>query len=441
MLKRIKFFFLKDIWHQPVKAYSPTRKFIIKQTRIFTLAFRGFAEDKVQMRASALTYYSLLSIVPIAAMAFGIAKGFGFDLWLQKKLYLSLSGQEKVLEWILTFVNRYLSRINGGLIAGVGVAMLIWSVMKLLGNIESSFNDIWQIKKARVISRKLSDYLSLIVIAPILLFISSGVTVFLAKQIQNSSEMFPLVGYIGPILSLVVALIPYILIWLVFTLIYIIMPNTKVQLKSALIAGVIAGTIFQILQLGYIHFQSLVSSYGAVYGSFAALPLFLIWMQTSWLILLFGAEVAFANQNVEHYAAESVSLHISHHLKRAVSLMLLHEIVLRFKEGKPAATAEELALKLGFPVRLVRDIIYELLETRLISETTTINVKENAYQPAQDIQRLKVAYIIDLLDKRGNTDLTSVGSKELENMVYVVDGFLEEIKHSKNNKLLSELDI
>jgi membrane protein len=439
MLKKLRDFFLKEIWLQPVKAYSPTKQFIIKQTRIFVLAFKGFSEDKVQMRASALTYYSLLSIVPIVAMAFGIAKGFGFDAWLQKKLYTSFSGQEKVMEWILTFVNRYLSGINGGLIAGVGVVLLIWSVMKLLGNIESSVNDIWQIKKARVISRKFSDYVSLIVIAPILLFVSSSVTVFLSDQIKNSSQMFPLVGYIGPLLSLIVAIIPYILIWLVFTSLYIIMPNTKVQFKSALTAGIIAGTIFQILQLGYIHFQSFVTSYGAVYGSFAALPLFLIWMQTSWLIVLFGAEVAFANQNVEHYAAESESLLISIHLKRTVTLMIMKEIVMRFKEGLPAATAEELANKLGFPVRLVRDIIYELLETRMISETITKNIKENAYQPAMDIHKLNLGYILELLDKRGNANLSGEVSKELINMTKVVEGFLDEIKQSKNNKLLHEL--
>jgi membrane protein len=435
MLKNLKNFFLKDLWQKPIEAYSPSKMFVIRQVRIFTLTYRGYSKDRVQMRASALTYYSLLSIVPIIAMAFGIAKGFGFETWLQEKLYSSFSSQEKVLQWILTFVQRYLSNINGGVIAGVGVALLVWSVMKLLGNIESSFNDIWEIKKARVISRKLSDYVSLIVIAPILLFVSSSVTVFLSKQIESSSQIFPLIGYIGPLLSL----IPYILIWLVFTLLFIIMPNTKVQFKSALIAGIIAGTIFQLLQWGYIHIQSMLSNYGAVYGSFAALPLFLIWMQMSWLIVLFGAEVAFANQNVEHFEAESESVNISLHLKRTVTLMILKEIVLSFKNSMPPSTSEELANKLDFPVRLVRDIIYELLETSLISETITKNVKENAYQPAQDIQRLTAGFVFELLDKRGSDSLSTENLDELRKMMKVVDGFLEEIKHSKNNKLVHEI--
>jgi membrane protein len=435
----LKELFVKELWRKPLKSYSRHQKFVIRQLRIFRLAFKGFNEDKVQLRASALTYYSMLSIVPIVAMAFGIAKGFGFEKWLQSKLLDSFSGQETVLQWILTFVDRYLKNINGGVIAGVGVVMLVWSVIKLLGSIESSFNDIWQIKKSRLISRKLSDYVSLVVIAPILLFVSSSVTVFLSEQLASSSQGLPLIGYIGSFLSIVATFIPYVLIWLVFTLLFIIMPNTKVKFKSALIGGIISGTMFQLLQYGYIHFQSLLTGYGAVYGSFAAMPLFLIWLQTSWLIVLFGAEMGFANQNVEHYEAESESINISNHLKRAISLLIFREIVLNFKNGKPAATAEDMANKLDLPVRLVRDVLYELLEIELISETLTRNVKENAYQPAQDIQRFTVGYVLELLEKRGSNNLHTEHTVNLGEMQMVVDGFLDEIKNSKNNILMQDL--
>jgi membrane protein len=436
---KIKKLFLKDIWDRPIKAYSPRKMFLIRQAKIFTLAFKGFYEDKVQLRASALTYYALLSIVPIVAMAFGIAKGFGFEIWLQEKLLTSFTGQEVVLQWVLTFVEKYLSNVKGGVIAGFGLVLLLWSVMKLLGNIENSFNEIWQIKKERQISRKLSDYISLVVIAPILLFVSSSVTVFLSEQIQSSKEVLPLIVYLGPLLSTLIAGIPYILIWLVFTLLYIIMPNTKVQFKSALIGGIIAGTIYQVVQLCYINIQSLTSSYGAIYGSFAALPLFLIWMQTSWLILLLGAEVAFANQNVEHYEAESESHDISNHLKKTVALMVMKEIVVNFKKGNHAATADQLANALDFPVRLVRDVIYELLDTGLISETLTKNVKENAYQPAIDVQKITVGYVIEILDKLGKDNLRTENNTELAKVMKVVDGFMEELKQSKNNKVVDEI--
>jgi membrane protein len=372
-------------------------------------------------------------------MIFGFAKSFGFETYLKEELLKSFSGQETVLNWILTFVDRYLAHIKGGLIAGIGILMLIWSVMKLLGNIESSFNDIWQIKKSRVISRKMSDYISLVFITPILLFVSSSVTVFLSTQIQNTAELLPILDYVGKGLSLLISLIPMVLIWLVFTLLYIVMPNTKVNFSSAFIGGFIAGTMFQLWQWAYIYFQGMLSGYGAIYGSFAALPLFLIWLQTSWLVVLFGAEVAFANQNVEHYQAESESFNISLHMKRTMTMMVLKEVVLNFKQGTSPETAEQLANKLDFPVRLVRDILYELQDISIVSETITKNVKENAYQPAQDIDKLTIGYVIDQLDKRGQDNLHTGNNKDLERMTKVMDNFMTELQHSKSNKLVYEL--
>jgi membrane protein len=435
----IKSLLFKDLLSRPLKEYSGRKLIVIRQLKIFTMAFKGFNEDRVQLRASALTYYSILTIVPIVAMTFGIAKGFGFETYLKDELFKNFSSQEKVLEWIMTFVDRYLSNIKGGVIAGVGVVVLLWSVMKLLGNIENSFNDIWQIKKSRVISRQLSDYISLVVITPILLLVSSSTTIFLSEQIENSSQVLPLLGYFSPFLNFLVHLIPYVLIWMVFSLLYIIMPNTKVKFKSALIGGIIAGTIFQLVQWGYFEFQSMLTSYGAIYGSFAALPLFLIWMQLSWLIVLFGAEISFANQNIEHYEAESESFNISYHVKKAVTILLLREIILNFKASQPAQPAEQLANKLNLSVRLVRDILYELQETGIISETMTKNVKEGAYQPAQDIDKLTVGYVFDLLDKRGQDSLVNFDSGNLEKMKKVVDQLNEEILKSKNNKLIYEL--
>ncbi len=438
-LKRIRQFIEKGIWSISLKDRHPRKKFLIRQLRIFLLAIRGFTEDKVQLRASALTYYSLLSIVPIVAMAFGIAKGFGFQERLETELATNFKGQEVVLDQISRFAENYLTHIKGGIIAGIGLVVLIWTVMKLLGNIERSFNDIWQIKKSRVFTRKFSDYLSLVVVAPILLLLSSSVTVFLVEQVQNSAQKFPLLGYLGPVLTSLVSLIPYILIWLVFTLLYIILPNTKVNFKSAMIGGIIAGTMFQLLQWGYIHFQSLLSGYGAVYGGFAALPLFLIWLQTSWLIVLFGAEISFANQNVEHYAGEVESLNISNSYKRTLSLLITRQIVYNFVKGVTPMTAEELANKLDVPVRLVREIIYELLDVGIVSETMTENIKENAYQPAIDTGMLSVGFVLNRLDNRGNNQMGVRSSQELKEIKQILDSFDESMEKSSNNKLVKDI--
>ncbi len=436
IIEKIKPVFTKEFWNLNKVAHSPRRKLIVKQIRIFSIAMRGFTEDRVQVRASALTYYTMLSIVPIAAMVFGIAKGFGIDDTLQDYINTTFESQKEIASYILNFADKYLSNIKGGIIAGVGIFVLLWTVMRLLSNIELSFNDIWQIKKSRVMSRKLSDYISLVVIAPVLLVASSGVTMFIGNEIKDSQNVFPIIDYLGPILGFLTTLIPLILVWLVFTLLYIIMPNTKVKFGSAFAGGAIAGSMFQIFQLLYVNFQKQLFNYGEVYGSFAALPLFLIWLQLSWLIVLFGAEVAFANQYVEHYETESETFNISHHMKRIVSLMIVKLIALNFKEGIRPMTSEEIAEKLDLPVRLVRDINYELLEVGIVSETITQNVKESAYQPAIDINRLTVGYVLDLLDKRGSDKLDIENKTELEKMTRLVDSFSQEIEKSTSNKLL-----
>ncbi|MBN2613717.1 MAG: YihY/virulence factor BrkB family protein [Bacteroidales bacterium] len=436
MLQKIKNFFEKDVWHLSLKGKHGGFRWLIKQVRVLILASRGFAKDNVQLRASALTFYSLLSIVPVFAMIFGIAKGFGFQEYLETTLKENLSSQQAVLSEVMAFADKMLANVKGGFIAGTGLVVLIWSVMNVLGNIESSFNNIWQIKKSRALSRKLSDYISLIVIAPILIFVSSGFTV---SQINDYFNDTFIVAYIGPVIKVLVWFLSFSIIWFVFTLLYIIMPNTKVKFGPAFVGGIIAGTLFHILQWGYVKFQVYLSGYGAIYGSFAALPLFLMWLQYSWLIVLFGAEIAFASQNVENYEFETDSLFISNYNRKLLSLLVAHHIIKNFVDAKPAETSSEISETLDIPVRLVREIIYDLLDTNIISETTTKNVKELAYQPAVDPGNISVSYIIDKLDKRGQDKVHANVTKELKTLEDIMATYYEDLKKSSKNKLLKEL--
>ena len=278
----------------------------------------------MSLRASALTFYSLLSVVPIVAMAFGVAKGFGFQNTMENFIMNNFKGQEEVMNWVINLSNLYSKRYREGLLAGIGLVVLIWSVMQVLNNIESSFNAIWQIKKSRSFFRKVSDYLSIMLIGPLLIIVSSSVMVYISTRVQSVAQSIDMFQVISPVFQNLLRFVPYALIWLLFTLVYIILPNTRVIFKYALVAGIIAGTGFQVLQWGYIHFQIGVTKYSAIYGTFAALPLFLIWLQLSWLIVLLGAEISFAYQNVKEYAMEAESLHISPHNKRILSLLIVH---------------------------------------------------------------------------------------------------------------------
>lgn len=442
MIKWIKWFFKfiqHDVWRISVKDL-PAKKFIlIKQLQIFLLAIRGFNEDKVQMQASALTFYSLLSLVPVVAMGFGISKGFGMENYLEKQLMELFAGREEVMNWILEFSKSMLEISRGGLIAGVGVVILIFTIMSILSSIENSFNDIWQINQGRPLSRKLVDYFAMMLIAPLFFILSSAFTVFLTTQIPQITAEIKLLGWISPLIIFLVKLIPYVLIWTLFTLLYIVMPNTRVKFTSALMAGIIAGTLFQLAQWGYIHFQIGVSRYNAIYGSFAALPLLLMWMQVSWLVVLFGAEISFANQNVEHYQYEQESLNMSIYNRRLLDLYIVQLLVKNFQKGERAYTAHDISHELEIPIRLVSEILYELVEIKVLSKVSTSSPKEFAYQPAIDINKLTVRYILEKLEHKGMDVMLAKSTKELKELTRIIESFKNEMESCPDNKLIADI--
>ncbi|MBN2033207.1 MAG: YihY/virulence factor BrkB family protein, partial [Deltaproteobacteria bacterium] len=316
MFERALRFLRDEVWRIRIRE-QPRRTYLLLRTlRIILLAFRGFREDKCPLRASALTFFSFLSVVPVVAMAFGIAKGFGFDKNLETLITQRLEGQEEVVQWVIHFANALLANTKGGVVAGVGVLMLFWAVVKLLDHIEKAFNDIWYVKRGRTFARKLSDYLSIMLICPLLLIVSSSLTVFVTSQMLLLTEKITLMGKISPFIFFMFNLSPYLVLWILFTFVYMVMPNTGVSIKAGFSAGIIGGTIFHILQKAYIYFQVGVAQYNAIYGSFAALPLFLIWVQLSWFIVLFGAEISFAVDNEENYEFEPDCLTVSLHFKR-----------------------------------------------------------------------------------------------------------------------------
>lgn len=439
MLPKLINFIKTDIWRIRLRDISKKKYMVIKPLRVFLLSFRGFNEDKCQLRASALTYYSLLSIVPVFAMAFGIAKGFGFEKLLQTQIMEKLPGQEAVLKQVIDFAYTLLENTKGGVVAGVGIAVLFWTVIKVLGNIEKSFNDIWGIKETRKISRKLTDYLSVLLICPVLIIVSSGLTVFITTQVTFITEKISLLGYISPFIFFLLKLLPYSIIWVLFTFIYVFMPNTKVNLKSGILAGVVAGSIYQIVQWAYIAFQVGAAKYNAIYGSFAALPLFLIWMQISWLVMLFGSEIAFAHQNVEMYEFEHDCLNTSYSFKRLMSLRTAQLIIKNFSQEKASLSAIEISHILEIPVRLLRDILYELIQGGVISEVKNQDARDATFQPAKDPHALTIKSVIDALENKGVDNIPIIQSVELKSISEKMKKFSETFEASPMNKLLKDI--
>ncbi len=428
-----------DIWRIRKKDFPRMKYFLIKQLRILLLATRGFGQDQCPLRASALTFYSILSIVPVVAMAFGIAKGFGFQEILENQLMEKFSGQEDVMIRVVDFAHSLLENTKGGMIVGIGIIVLLWTVIKLLAHIEGSFNDIWEVKKSRSYGRKFSDYLSIMLISPLLIIMSSSATVFITTKIALITEKVALIGMFSPMIFFMLKLIPYCLVWILFIFTYILMPNTKVNFSAGFIGGIIAGTIFQAAQLAYILFQVGVAKYNAIYGSFAALPLFLIWMQLSWLIVLFGAEISFSYQYVDTYEFEPDLRQISPAFKRLLTLQVANRVISTFSKGKMPLTASNLSQALEIPIRLVQQLLDELVESEIFSIT---EIKENeklAYQPARDINIITIKSIIEALEHKGVDNIPVAQTPELQSLSEVLGTFSAEIEKSPANLLLKDI--
>jgi membrane protein len=431
-----------DIWRIRLEDLPFGKSFLIKQLRIFILTVRGFDEDKCFFRASSLTFYTLLSVVPVMAMFFGIAKGFGYEKTLRDKLselVAEIPGQKEVLTKVLGYAESLLESTRGDVMTGVGLVLLFWSVVKVLSHIEASLNDIWEIKEPRSWGRKFSDYLAVMLIGPILVVVSSSATVFVASQITQLTQKIGLSGVLAPLISLSFKLSPYVLIWILFTVIYILMPNTKVSFKAGFTAGIIAGTIFQIVQWGYINFQIGFTRYNAIYGSFAALPLFLMWLQISWWVVLFGAELSFAYQNVHTYEYEPDSLKVSPAFKKVLTLHIAHLLVKTFANGERPQTDVEISSRLKIPIRLVHHILYDLVQSRVVTETRTKADQQFGYQPARDINTLTIKFVVDAIDQNGTNNIPVARTEKFVALSEAIDKFREEMEASPANKLLKDI--
>jgi len=383
----------EEVSHLQWKAYTCLK--------IIYLSINQFINDRIVVRASALTYSTLLSIIPILALLFAIARGFGFDTLIESQFRSGVTGTQA--ELVISWINSYLEHAQSGVFIGVGLIMLLGTVLLLIDNIERSFNAIWQVKKPRNPFRQITDYSSLILLLPVLLVISSGLSIFMSTYVKELQNFMVL----APVLKFFVRLIPYALIWGMFIGLYTFMPNTKVKLAHAWLPGILAGSAFQAFQYFYINSQIWVSNYNAIYGSFAAIPLFLLWTQISWSICLFGAEMSYISQNISTFNFGKETANISRRFHDFFCTIILSSICKRFATGGRPYTAEALSKEHKIPIRLTKSILYELQDMRLIYETGVGGGEKShdpQYLPGIDIHQLSVGTLLSQLDANGAED-------------------------------------
>jgi membrane protein len=398
-LQRTIRFFQTDIWRVTPDEVSPLTFLLLEIAKKLLLAIRFFTTKRVMQKASALTYSTLLAIVPITAVVFAIARGFGYSKYIEVWFRGAFESQPQVAEVIIGFVNSYLVHTKSGVFLGIGLVFMLYTVLMLVSNVEDAFNEIWQVKKPRSIFRTFTDYLAMFFLFPIIIVITSGISIFMAT-IADSMPDFLL---LGPTIRFFIDLIPYLLMSGMFIALYIFMPNTHVKFLSAVVPGILAGFAMQGLQIFYIHSQMFLSSYNAIYGSFAALPLFMLWLQISWTICLFGAELSYTNQNLDYYDYDANAGEISHRYKILLNALILSRICRRFANGQRPLTALELSTETTIPIRIVNDLLYEQIAAGLVIEITVDEKGETSrFMPAEDIKNLTVGAMVDRLESYGS---------------------------------------
>ncbi len=391
-------FVRNDIWRITEHELTRTRRLVYRLVKIIFLAVRGFIAEKLNIRASALTYSILFAIIPLFALIIAIGKGFGVEKMIEDSLQNTFVGQANMTPTVMGFVERYLETTQRGLFIGIGIAILFWSVMNFFMQVESAFNSIWQVRKPRSPINQFTTYFSSILIIPLLIVFSSGLSIYVSSAVSQTY----IYQVLSPLLRFGVKFIPYVINWIVFTILYMVIPNTRVRFINALIAGIIAGSAFQVFQMMYINGQVYLSRFNVVYGSFAAIPLLLLWIQISCLIVLLGAEISYISQNIHNFEFEHDSKTMSTRYKNFLTLFITHIIVKQFEQQLPPLSAEKIASDYKLPIPIVNQLITKLITTSIVIEVSSDNSKNKTYQPAIDINQLTVNMLFTKLDNHGS---------------------------------------
>lgn len=402
--QELRRFLLEELWRmtlQESKDYSPIKIFCYRNLKRVILAIERFISDKMVNRASALTYTTLLALVPILAIFFAIGKGFGFGVILEEKVRDSFQGHDDVLNVLFNAINSYLAHTQSGIFWGIGFVFLIYTVVNLTSTIENAFNQIWQQRKSRSIFRMITDYFSVLLLVPMAWMVISGFTLFIST-LGNYFTNWQLLSYT---MRLIIKLLPFLFVGLSFTGLYIFMPNTHVKFSSAVFPGFLAGATFVGVQYFYINSQIWIANYNAIYGSFAALPMFLIWANISWTICLFGAELCYANQNVDAYNFEYDIQHASRRHQDFVTLLLLSTICKRFMtKGAKPYTATDLSQELNLPLRMVNNTLIMLVDYQWLARIMNEDA-DDSFMPAADLSMITVSEVLSQIYNTGKGDL------------------------------------
>ncbi len=378
--------------------------------RTIVLVVRGFGSKNLNDKAKALTYSLIFAIVPILAMIFGVAKGFGVADVIEKQLNASFLGETNMVPTIMAMVDRYLETAQDGLFIGIGLLILLWAVYSFFQSVETAFNQIWNVQKSRSILRQATTYIAILVLIPVLIVCSAGINIFVHTTVASIGHIDALHEFFH---TSGAKLLQFVMCWLFFTLMYIAIPNTKVRFMSALIPGILMGTLFQLLQMLSVYLIAMLSRTSIVYGAFATIPILMTWLQYTSLLILMGAEMSYAIQNNEEFEYEHDLNKMSRRYKDFIMVYLLAVIVKRFEADEAPLTAHELAIRDRLPIRLVNQLLSRMVETGILREVYVENEEERTFQPALDTHKISVGLVFERIESQGTEEFLKSPSPEM----------------------------
>lgn len=416
------------------------RSWRVRLIKTLNLSVRSFLDRDLQSQAAAMTFKTVLAIVPALALLFAIGKGFGFQNLIQNELARFFPVQSDAVEATFTFVDSYLASANEGIFVGVGIVFLLYTLISLLGSVEDSFNLIWGIKRGRTIGRKITDYTAILLILPVMLLCSSGITVFMSSLLQTALPF----KIITPLISGVVDFIGVLLGWLFFAGTYTLVPNTHVKFKNAFIAGILAGTGFIILQWLFVTGQIYVTRYNAIYGSFAFLPLLLLWLQLVWLITLAGGVLCYASQSIYEFSFSTEIARISPDYRLRIILGVMLIAVKRREQGHRPIDESMISSTYGLPISLITKAVNDLVDVGLLERvlvTDDTDAPSRGIAPALDTDTITLGLILRRLANNGTHSFIPDFGTRFRSVNDTVDRLQAGITPAADSILLRDLSL
>ncbi len=409
----------------------PFGRLIARESKTISLIFQTLRERGMLVRASALTYTTLISLIPMLAFVFSLLTAFKVSRDVKQYILMNMTlGRSDLAESILNSMGN----TNFATLGFIGLVITFWAFFVTLGSLETTINDIWGIRDRRPLLSRMSYYTTITVLFPVLIIGSIGITTVLESNVilKKLVEL----AWFTSFIRMFMRMLPYLVVWLLFTFIYKVIPNTRVRLASALFGSLVGGTLWQLMLYLYTKFQLGLSNYNIIYSGFASIPFFMVWLFMSWLMVILGAVTAYVHQNYRRFRLDAAASKVSFSFSERLAVRVFMAVAATFHEGKEALSVMEISELLDIPVHLINNVMFILRDEGLI---TAVGEDEGRYLPARDLGKIRLVDLLFALREYGENPEENISEGERPFLKEAIEGILADMTHNYGRVTFAEL--